>query len=71
MNAMTIRRRGEVRHPLPELIRDQLHDATNLRFLRAMPVFQPVTEDQDIFDRLLERLDAVESGSAKGRSRKG
>ncbi|MDP3898707.1 MAG: hypothetical protein Q8Q62_18705 [Mesorhizobium sp.] len=62
---MTIRRTGGIQHPLPELIRDQLHDATNLRFLRAMPVFQPVTEGQDIFDRLLQRLDAVESGSKK------
>lgn len=55
------RRGGESEDDMQSLIRSQIHDRTNARFLRAMPLFQPDAAMPDIFTQLLERLEEAEA----------
>jgi len=59
MLTMTNHNNGD-KHDLPALIRQQIHDRSNQRFLRTIPVFRADDDVPDEFDDLLERLEQVE-----------
>lgn len=52
---------------LSSLIRDQLYDTGNRRFLSRLTVFRPDTNTNEVFGEYLLRLDQAESQSSRSR----